>query len=105
MPLFGKSHKSPPDIIVKNLRDALLLIERNDKKTDKAVEEVNRYLQAVKSIIYGGEHNEPHTEQVGNLYADLSPLFVWGCSIGSGDIQRKCPSVAHKEPGKTWIWI
>lgn len=75
MPLFGKSHKSPPDIIVKNLRDALLLIERNDKKTDKAVEEVNRYLQAVKSIIYGGEHNEPHTEQVGNLYADLSPLL------------------------------
>jgi calcium binding protein 39 len=47
MPIFGKSHKSPPDI-VKNLRDALLLIEKGDKKADKAVEEVNRYLQAVK---------------------------------------------------------
>jgi hypothetical protein len=63
MPLFGRAHKSAPDI-VKNLRDALLLIEKGDKKADKAVEEVNRYLQAVKLIIYGGENQEPHTEQV-----------------------------------------
>ena len=63
MPLFGKSHKSPPDI-VKNLRDALILIEKGDKKSDKAVEEVNRWLQAVKLIIYGQDNQEPHTEQV-----------------------------------------
>ena len=38
--LFGKSHKSPAEI-VKNLREALLLIEKGqDKKTEKAVEEV-----------------------------------------------------------------
>ncbi|KAI6205173.1 hypothetical protein M3Y94_00762600 [Aphelenchoides besseyi] len=66
MPLFGKSHKSAPDI-VKNLRDALLLIEKGDRKADKAVEEVNRYLQAVKLIIYGQENQEPHTEQVAQL--------------------------------------
>jgi hypothetical protein len=64
MPLFGKSHKAAPDAIIKNLRDALMLIEKGDKKADKAVEEVNRYLQAVKLIIYGGENQEPHTEQV-----------------------------------------
>lgn len=67
MPLFGKSHKSPPDI-VKNLRDALMIIEKGDKKTDKAVEEVYRYLQTVKLIIYGAENQEPHTEQVSFEY-------------------------------------
>lgn len=64
MPLFGKSHKSPPDII-RNLREALNIIEKGDKKSEKAVEEVNRWLQAVKLIIYGQDNQEPHTEQVG----------------------------------------
>jgi calcium binding protein 39 len=63
LPLFGKSHKSPPDI-VKNLKDALLLIEKGDKKSEKAVEEVSRWLQAIKAIIYGQEGQEPQTEQV-----------------------------------------
>lgn len=80
MPLFGKSHKSAPDII-KNLRDALILIEKGDKKADKAVEEVNRHLQAVKLIIYGGENQEPHTEQVAQLAqetynANVLPLLI-----------------------------
>jgi len=40
MPLFGKSHKSPGEI-VRNLREALLLIEKGqDRKSEKAVEEV-----------------------------------------------------------------
>ena len=63
MPLFSKSHKSPPDI-VKNLRDSLLLIDKGDKKTDKAVEDIFRFLHAVKLIIYGQDNQEPHTEQV-----------------------------------------
>lgn len=65
MPLFGKSHKSPTEII-KNLREALAILdktERGDKKAEKAVEEVNRWLQAVKSIIYGQENQEPNIEQ------------------------------------------
>lgn len=63
LPLFGKSHKSPPDI-VKNLKESLAIIEKGDKKSDKAAEEVNRWLQSVKGIIYGQEGQEPHTEQV-----------------------------------------
>lgn len=39
LPIFGKSHKSPADI-VKNLKDALIQIEKGDKKADKAAEEV-----------------------------------------------------------------
>uniref|UniRef100_A0A0M3HH08 Rap-GAP domain-containing protein n=1 Tax=Ascaris lumbricoides TaxID=6252 RepID=A0A0M3HH08_ASCLU len=67
LPLFGKSHKSPPDI-VKNLKESLSVIEKGDKKSDKAAEEVNRWLQAVKGIIYGQEGQEPHTEQVRHLF-------------------------------------
>ena len=40
MPLFGKSHKSPGEI-VRNLSEALLLIEKGqERKSEKAVEEV-----------------------------------------------------------------
>lgn len=80
LPLFGKSHKSPPDI-VKNLKEALTVIEKGDKKSDKAAEEVNRWLQAVKGIIYGQEGQEPHTEQVAQLAqetynANVLPLLI-----------------------------
>lgn len=66
LPLFGKSHKSPPDI-VKNLKDALTQLEkldRSDKKAEKVAEEVGKWLQAVKGIICGQEGQEPHAEQV-----------------------------------------
>ncbi|VDN49866.1 unnamed protein product, partial [Gongylonema pulchrum] len=65
LPLFGKSHKSPPDII-KNLRDSLTQLEkldRHDKKIDKVGEEVSKWLQAVKGIIYGQDGQEPHVDQ------------------------------------------
>lgn len=81
MPLFGKSHKSPAEI-VRNLREALILIEKGqDKKSEKAVEEVNRWLQAVKSIIYGQDNQEPNTEQISQLVqeiynASVLPLLI-----------------------------
>lgn len=34
MPLFGKSHKSPADI-VRTLKDNLAILVKQDKKTDK----------------------------------------------------------------------
>lgn len=92
MPLFGKSHKSAPDI-VKNLRDSLLLIEKGDKKSDKAVEEVYRYLQTVKLIIYGGENHEPHTEQVRNQKFDCLNSFNLGRTIGTRNVQRQCAAI------------
>ena len=39
LPIFGKSHKTPADII-RNLKDALAVIEKGDKKSEKAAEEV-----------------------------------------------------------------
>lgn len=70
LPLFGKSHKSPPDI-VKNLKDSLTQLEkleRGDKKNEKVAEEVSKSLQAIKSIIYGQESQEPHMEQVNSFW-------------------------------------
>ncbi|VDK69239.1 unnamed protein product [Litomosoides sigmodontis] len=69
LPLFGKSHKSPPDI-VKNLKDSLTQLEkleRGDKKNERVAEEVSKSLQAIKGIIYGQESQEPHMEQVAQL--------------------------------------
>ncbi|GMR30481.1 hypothetical protein PMAYCL1PPCAC_00676, partial [Pristionchus mayeri] len=80
LPIFGKSHKSPADI-VKNLKDALIQIEKGDKKADKAAEEVGKWLQAVKGIIYGQEGQEPHSEQVAQLAqetysANVLPMLI-----------------------------
>lgn len=80
LPLFGKSHKSPPDI-VKNLKEALTALEKGDKKSEKAQEEVNRSLQAVKGVIYGQDGQEPQTEQVAQLAqetynANVLPMLI-----------------------------
>uniref|UniRef100_A0A1I7ZP93 Calcium-binding protein 39-like n=1 Tax=Steinernema glaseri TaxID=37863 RepID=A0A1I7ZP93_9BILA len=69
--LFGKSHRSPAEV-VKNLRDALLVLEKNEKKSEKkAADDINRWLQAVKVFIYGQEGQEPNTEQVAQLAQEI----------------------------------
>ncbi|KJH48791.1 mo25-like protein [Dictyocaulus viviparus] len=82
LPIFGKSHKSPADV-VKNLKEALVAVEKtqSDKKGDKAVEEVNKWLQMVKSIICGSETQDPHSEQVAQLAqetynANVLPMLI-----------------------------
>ncbi|KAG5261653.1 hypothetical protein AALO_G00286830 [Alosa alosa] len=70
MPLFGKSHKSPTDI-VKTLKDNLGILVKQDKKTDKASEEVSKCLVAMKEILYGTNDKEPHTETVAQLAQEL----------------------------------
>ncbi|XP_063068214.1 calcium-binding protein 39-like [Engraulis encrasicolus] len=70
MPLFGKSHKSPTDI-VKTLKDNLAILVKQDKKTDKASEEVSKCLVLMKEILYGTNDKEPHTETVAQLAQEL----------------------------------
>lgn len=53
--------------IIRNLRDALLILEKSDKgerRAEKAGEDVNRWLQAVKVIIYGQDNQKPDPEEV-----------------------------------------
>ncbi|KAI5618421.1 calcium-binding protein 39-like isoform X1, partial [Silurus asotus] len=70
MPLFGKSHKSPTDI-VKALKDNLSILVKQDKKTEKASDEVSKCLVAMKEILYGTNDKEPHTETVAQLAQEL----------------------------------
>lgn len=43
MPLFGKSQKSPSEI-VKQLKDAVNSLEKGDKKAEKAQEDISKNL-------------------------------------------------------------
>uniref|UniRef100_A0A7N9AL15 Calcium binding protein 39 n=1 Tax=Mastacembelus armatus TaxID=205130 RepID=A0A7N9AL15_9TELE len=70
---FGKSHKSPADI-VKNLKDNMTVLEKHDisdKKAEKATEEVSKSLVAMKEILYGTNEKEPQTEAVAQLAQEL----------------------------------
>ncbi|XP_069061468.1 calcium-binding protein 39-like [Pleurodeles waltl] len=70
MPLFSKSHKNPVEI-VKTLKENLAILEKNDKKTEKASEEVSKSLQATKEILCGTGEKEPQTETVAQLAQEL----------------------------------
>ncbi|KAE8627111.1 hypothetical protein XENTR_v10006878 [Xenopus tropicalis] len=70
MPLFSKSHKNPAEI-VKTLKDNMAVLERQDKKTEKASEEVSKSLQATKEILCGTGDKEPQTETVAQLAQEL----------------------------------
>uniref|UniRef100_A0A2H6N468 Uncharacterized protein n=1 Tax=Micrurus carvalhoi TaxID=3147026 RepID=A0A2H6N468_9SAUR len=70
---FGKSHKSPADI-VKNLKESMAVLEKqdiSDKKVEKATEEVSKNLVAMKEILYGTNEKEPQTEAVAQLAQEL----------------------------------
>ncbi|EMP23939.1 Calcium-binding protein 39-like protein [Chelonia mydas] len=70
MPLFSKSHKNPAEI-VKTLKENMAILEKQDKKTDKASEEVSKSLQAMKEILCGTSDKEPPTETVAQLAQEL----------------------------------
>lgn len=48
MPLFGKSQKSPAEL-VRSLKDAVTALERGDKKAEKAQEDVSKNLVRANS--------------------------------------------------------
>lgn len=47
MPLFGKSQKSPAEL-VKALKEAVSSLERGDRKAEKAQEDVSKNLVSLK---------------------------------------------------------
>lgn len=50
MPLFGKSQKSPAEL-VKALKEAVNSLERGDKKAEKAQEDVSKNLVSVNNLL------------------------------------------------------
>ncbi|XP_068612459.1 calcium-binding protein 39-like [Brachionichthys hirsutus] len=69
MPLFSKC-KSPADV-VRILKENLAVLDKQDKKTDKASEEVSKCLLLMKEILYGGTERDNHPETVAQLSQEL----------------------------------
>nr|CAG4646305.1 EOG090X07E2 [Macrothrix elegans] len=63
MPLFGKSQKSPAEV-VKALKEAVTSLEKGDKKLEKAQEDVSKNLLLIKNMLYGTSDSEPQTDIV-----------------------------------------
>lgn len=64
MPLFGKSSKSPFEL-VRTLQEALAVVEKGDsKKLDKSLEEVSKSLTSIKNMLYGtNDQHQPNQHQ------------------------------------------
>ncbi|RWS14342.1 protein Mo25-like protein [Dinothrombium tinctorium] len=61
MPLFGKSHKGPYELI-KSLQESVQSIEKGDKKAEKALEDISKNLVLMKNMLYGTNDVEPQTD-------------------------------------------
>jgi len=59
MPLFGKSSKSPTEI-VKLLKESLTTFEKggDTKKQDKAQEDVSKHLGSISTMLFGSENDQ-----------------------------------------------
>lgn len=68
MPLFGSSKKSPQDIC-KNLIESLQVLQADTsgKRSEKAIEDVTKQLQACKTILFKVGDQDPQTELVAQL--------------------------------------
>jgi len=84
MPLFGSSKKSPQEI-VKSLTDSLNILQSDTsgKKSDKAVEDTTKQLQACKNILYGTGDQEPHAELVAQLAQEYYNINMFGMLISN----------------------
>lgn len=74
MPLtFGKSKKAPKELVA-NLRECLLYVSTIDldaKKTQKASEDILKYLLTMKNILYGAADQEPQAELTAQLAQEI----------------------------------
>jgi calcium binding protein 39 len=72
--LFGAKQRTAPEL-VKSLRDSLLVLARNeskdDKKTQKSIEEVSAHLTAIKTMLYGTGEQEPQSDVTTMLAQDI----------------------------------
>jgi len=92
MPLFGKSQKSPAEV-VKALRDAILLLEKQDKKAEKAQEDVGKNLVIIKTMLYGTADTEPQTDiivaQLAQEMYNTNLLLLLIQNLGRIDFEAK----------------
>lgn len=61
MPLFGRSQKSPAEV-VRALKEAMNSLERGDKKVEKIQEDVSKNLVLIKNMLLGTSDAEPQAD-------------------------------------------
>lgn len=108
MPLFGKSQKSPYEL-VKALREAVIALEKGDKKAEKAQEDVSKNLVLMKNMLYGTSDQEPQTDIVvaqlaQELYnSNLLLLFIQNLSKidfeGKKDVAQIFNNILRRQIG------
>uniref|UniRef100_A0A158R4K9 Non-specific serine/threonine protein kinase n=1 Tax=Syphacia muris TaxID=451379 RepID=A0A158R4K9_9BILA len=65
--LFGKSHKSPLEI-VNHLKEALTVLGKTgSKREEKALDDVSKWLQAYRWVLFGRDGQSPAASQVNAL--------------------------------------
>ena len=76
MPLFGKSQKSPQEL-VKALKEAVNSLERGDKKAEKAQEDVSKNLVSrFTQLVLSHYHVHAYGIHVIHTYIDRMHHFV-----------------------------
>ncbi|XP_065573841.1 protein Mo25-like [Artemia franciscana] len=70
MPLFAKSQKSPGEV-VKGLKDAVVALEKGEKRVDKAQEDVAKHLTALKNLLMGADYNDSNDIMLSNLAQEM----------------------------------
>lgn len=92
MPLFGKSQKSPAEL-VKALKEAVTALERGDKKAEKAQEDVSKNL--VSSIRFFCCYSFLNTLLSRSnawckfvLFLKNTVMFNGGKKLGANDIEK-----------------
>ena len=85
MPLFGKSSKSPVEV-VKLLKESLATLEKggDGKKQEKAQEDVSKQLLNIKNMLFGTESSEQQSDiilaqlsQVGGNKEIISKIKIY----------------------------
>ncbi|XP_011680492.2 calcium-binding protein 39 [Strongylocentrotus purpuratus] len=73
MPLFGRSAKSPTELISSVKTNVALLTDAktSEKKSEKATEEIGKTLSQVKNSLYGVDGQEPQAEVVSQIASGL----------------------------------
>jgi len=71
MPLFGAKQKSPQEV-VRTLKEGLIVLTRSDdKRHQRAVEDVSSQLSAIKSMLCGTGDSEPQSEVTAQLAQEV----------------------------------
>ncbi|KAF0292222.1 Protein Mo25 [Amphibalanus amphitrite] len=92
MPLWGKSQKNPVDV-VKAIKEGLVALERGDKKSEKALEDVSKNLGYAKTMLFGSAEQEAQSDyQLASLAQEMynaNLLFLLISNLSKIDFEGK----------------